>query len=432
MQPAAAATRVRKNVPAQRRFWFLTILLLGLAVRVFLFNYRHDYRNIEHAEMAQIAHSLVTHGTFSDPFGGPTGPTAHEMPLYPMFLALLERVAGSEVRAQYLLELCASLASSLQYAMLPLLAIEIGLPLMAGAIAGLLGAALPLHYWLETKGSWDAPFTALCLAWITWRVLTYLNSGVFTPRRAIWLGLIGGVGTLLTTSVLPVVVGFIAILLIRVHEQGRTLYPALLAALLAAAMLALVLSPWVVRNTLVFGKLIPFRSNLGMELDLFNHDGAKPDLSENIASDYYRQNHPLFSAAARKHIQQVGEVEYGRERMTKAKAWISTHASRFVWLSVQRVMYFWFPLADRWWQTVLTLGVRILAFAGLALLWRHNKWLGILFAWLWFAFSAVYYLVAIDVPRHAYPLWWSQVLLACYILTFAWAKMKQTGASIGH
>jgi hypothetical protein len=91
------------------RFWLsmVAIFLIGFAIRVLLLSFLH-FRPIEHVEPINLAISLVEKGDYADPFGGPTGPSAHCMPLHPLPSALLIRIFGVGLRGElcFLVGLC--------------------------------------------------------------------------------------------------------------------------------------------------------------------------------------------------------------------------------------------------------------------------------------------------------------------------------------
>ena len=81
---------------------------------------------------------------------------------------------GAGERGELVKELSASAVSALVWALLPVAGSVFGLPPMVGFLAGLAGAALPLKLSVETKGDWEAPYSALatlstaCLTRLLW------------------------------------------------------------------------------------------------------------------------------------------------------------------------------------------------------------------------------------------------------------------------
>src|SRR5579884_4488533 len=91
------------------------------------------------------------------------GPTAHCAPLHPLFLSLLFRIFGTGAQGQMAMAVAASVASALAFALLPAVAAECDLPQREGVLAGLAGSLLPVNFWNQTSGAFDAPYAAAAL-----------------------------------------------------------------------------------------------------------------------------------------------------------------------------------------------------------------------------------------------------------------------------
>ena len=92
-------------------------------------------------EMLEAAKTLAATGRLADPFGEPTGPTAHLAPVYPALLAAEFRLFGSE--SPWPPRVTAALACGLVAALLPAVARRMGLGRRTGLLAGLLFALAP-------------------------------------------------------------------------------------------------------------------------------------------------------------------------------------------------------------------------------------------------------------------------------------------------
>src|SRR5208282_431495 len=95
-------------------------------------------------------------------------------------------------------------------------------------------------------------------------------------------------------------------------------------------------------------------------------------------------------------VQQMGEVEYNRERMTEAISWMKANPETFVDLSVQRFAAFWFPknsvsagngIILRPWVLA---GFTLLSIPGLFFMWRNAR-VSSYVAGLWLLFFPVIY-----------------------------------------
>ncbi|RZM14223.1 MAG: hypothetical protein EOP67_64645, partial [Sphingomonas sp.] len=118
----------------------------------------------------------------------------------------------------------------------------------------------------------------------------------------------------------------------------------------AAVVLALVLAPWTIRNYEAFGRIIPLRSNMGMELALANHPAAvgNRDL-KTVLLDRLREIHPQESQRAFDTMQAMGGERVYADRLgAEAKAWIAAHPAQFAALCVRHGVQFYFPPAWQW------------------------------------------------------------------------------------
>lgn len=172
-------------------------------------------------------------------------PSAFRPPLYPLFLAGMIRVAGRHAFAivRFLQLVCGVIAVLL----LARLASRILGP-TAGRLSLLVGLFLPTVVFFPTvlmTETFAILFTALFLVLV-------LEPGVtFGVRRAAWIGFVVGIAALLRFNMGAL--GMVAIWAVVRKVGWRRAIPPLAA--MAAVFLA-VLAPWLVRNTVVFGRPI--------------------------------------------------------------------------------------------------------------------------------------------------------------------------------
>ena len=208
-------------------------------------------------EYFNIARSLVRGEGFAHPFDRPTGLTAWQPPVLPGILAgLLWACGGSRTRVT-------AVVVVLQVGVL----IGTGLLVLALArrttsrlgpwpVAALCFAGLLCHFTLCFQSTHDY--------WLVLLAVDLLLAGLCLCRplgsrtAAAGWGLFGGLCVLIN----PVVGTAWAVLSLWAGVQSRT-WSRLVVAALAAL---LTLTPWTVRNYLVFGRFIPVKSNLAYEL----------------------------------------------------------------------------------------------------------------------------------------------------------------------
>ncbi len=361
---------------------------------VFLLRYYQTDLDVE-SEVFHVAGQFARDFSFANPYICPTGPTAHAPPAFPMLLGLIFRLFSPGVVRQLVLCLAGSAVSSATYAFLPWLAINLGWQRRVGVIAGLFGAVVPLFFWIEARGIWDAPYTALFLV-LGVGVSAVLNADQPVVRFA-RAGAVWGIGFWFAPSLLPV------FLVCAAGVFGRCL-PGLRALVLTAvfgACAVILVSPWIARNYVQFHRIFWMRDNFGLELHTSNNAEARPVEVENREHTNSFRVHPNGRLEACLQVQRVGEISYFQEQQREAMAWIRSNPERFVHLSSDRAWYFWFvPLASplkRVGSAVLT----VLCFAGIALCWKQYG-ARLLLAVLLF-YSGIYYFIQMD-PRFRYPI----------------------------
>jgi hypothetical protein len=242
------------------------------------------------SEYFHIAKALVAGRGFADPFDRPTGPTAWMPPLLPAVLAGLLWLCGGDKGAVafavvFLQELVLVGTGALVVALVRRTCGRVG----PGVAAAVFILALVWHFRLAFQ------FTHDC--WLVLLALNLLIAGLAWGRplgsawRAAGWGAFGGLCALASP-----VVGFTwAVLSAVTAWRGRVRARAGLALLVAG----LVVAPWVGRNYLVFGRLIPVKSNLAFELyqsQCLQSDGVlevssirtHPDTGENDERQEYR------------------------------------------------------------------------------------------------------------------------------------------------
>jgi hypothetical protein len=340
-------------------------------------------------ESIALARSLVTHGTYSDPFGAPTGPSAHTGPVFPAFLAAHLWVFGDGPRALIALLFFACAAAALHAVLL----FEICSRIFANGTAGWIAAGISCLVFPVVPHE-ETPYTACAILGFV-----LLSRG----GRGLYAGALAGLLALLSQATLAFTV---PLLLYRACQRrsGRWLG----AALVALAALCL---PWTLRNYAALGQPILIRDNLGMELYVANSDLAARGSS-------YMAMHPWGNPRELDAVRQMGEVAYNRDRLGTALRWIRNHPRTFLGLTAKRCLGYWFPANPA--LRVLT----ILGLAGLPLAFRRMA--PELIAAL-VLFPAVYYLVQAQTGSYRYPVLWASIIPAGVFLTAVASRLLRRG-----
>ncbi len=263
------------------------------------------------AEYFNIAKAIVTGRGFADPFREQTGPTAWMPPILPAIEAGLLWMAGGDkdVVIAGIVFLQAFALAFTGWLVLATAAPVTRLPPVVGRAvtsAVFLAAVLVnFHLWFQ--------FTHDC--WLVLLAVDGLLIGLmwFRPleswKSAFGWGVYGGI-----TALVSPVVGFVWGVLsfaLAVRASGR-FRSRLALALLAAG---LVLTPWTVRNYLVFGRLIPVKSNLAYEL--YQSQCLQP--TGLIQASTFK-THPVANLqGSRREYKRLGEIAFLDEKAAESR-----------------------------------------------------------------------------------------------------------------
>lgn len=335
-------------------------------------------------EAGRIARALVLGQGYSNPFNGPSGPTAWLPPLYPLLMALSFKVFGLYTNAAALfLLLCNSLFSALiapaVYEIAARCFDAYGLARRNARVAepvalwsAWLWASYPAALQYAIHWLWEMSLSTCLFAWtlvfalrlrgIGERLRIALDSdlnagpesvppGSWTetawlpqpgaPRR--WLrwsvfGLLWGLLALSNASLLPCLPATVVWIIwpqLRALRQGpRVILRPMAGAALAILVFAVVMAPWVIRNERTLHAFVPTRSNFGVELyesSLPSHD-ALP----------WGTAMPLWSGDIEfvRYVR-LGEIEYAKVRGEEAKARLRANPGQFWRWTLDRFLYFW-------------------------------------------------------------------------------------------
>src|SRR5271165_4086231 len=309
--------------------WSLLIFALTLIVHFSFYRLTGVDRTFEFNEMEKIARSLAEGNVFGNPYALPTGPTAHHAPIYPFLLSLVFRMFGYGPDARLIQAFINITFVAAQMALLPYLSRIAQLPLSVGVVAGLVAALVPSRVLKETR--FESCISGLAAVLFVMLVLRWLRKEHPSTRESIMAGFLAGICILATPPLLLVKLALVASwFLRRLRRQVIILAVACCAALL----------PWTIRNFVELGGFVPLRSNYPLELSVSNEDDSHAESVANFGNPIFR--HPSTNTAEAIRVQQLGELQYNRERAREARTWIVSHPRRFLSLTARRFVYFWF------------------------------------------------------------------------------------------
>jgi hypothetical protein len=373
-------------------------LVIRLVVMGFLYqeqldperdHWRFGYEN------ARLARSIVEGHGLSSPLFADTGPSAWMTPVYPYFIACVFKVFGiySTTSAFVLLSIQALISA---LTCLPIFYLARKLFGERVALwAGWAWVLFPYGVYFPVERIWGAWLSTLLVT------ILFLSSLYLENSTRLWhwigYGALWGFAALnepLVMAAWPFMVGWSCY---RLHRQKLRWAVPLLATVLA---LIVVVTPWFIRNYSVFGRVIPFRDTLGLELQVGNHG----DLSH--WHPYW--SGPWHNPEEWQAFADLGEVRYMEREKQRGLAFIRSHPGWFAFATVRRFGYIWTgfwsfdkqylsgePLdpANVFMCTTLT----VLMLLGLRRVWRKDYALAVYFALILFFFPLPFYLTHPEV-----------------------------------
>jgi 4-amino-4-deoxy-L-arabinose transferase-like glycosyltransferase len=368
------------------------MVLVALAVRlaVIPFTY-HEWMDpfvLEHWAFGLIARSIASGHGFGSPFAK-TGSSALLPPVYSYLLAGIFKIFGIETRTSILAALSLnSVFSALTCVPVFLLARQ-AFGQRVAKWAGWGWAFSPYGVYYGADWAWSTCLVTLelcCLFLFAWRL-----EDSASKRDWILFGALCGVAALtepVTLAVLP----FLGIYtLYRRYRLARPWKAQMIAVALAGVV---TLSPWIVRNYMLFHRFIPVRSGYGLELYIGNNGYSQHWVNRTL--------HPNHSDVELSEYERVGEIAYMDHKLQQGKDYIRSHPAWFAWMTFRRIAYMWtgywsFDLAYLQDEPLdppnifVNTTMSILGLWGLWRAWQRDPALAMRFAIVLFFFPLTYY-----------------------------------------
>jgi 4-amino-4-deoxy-L-arabinose transferase-like glycosyltransferase len=275
-------------------------------------------------EMGRVARSLVNGDGFSSPLPLPTGPTAIVGPGYPLLLALVFKVFGIYSTASAVaIRIIQCLFSSLTCLFIYLGGRD-SVGESSGKIAALAWSVFPLNIFFTVTKVWETSITAFLVALLFWLMLRLPSSLSIT--RWTMTGALLGIAALVNTSLVVLIVPFGVSALWR--NRLRAFLPALAGAITCLALV----SPWIIRNHMQFGKFM-LRSNFPLEFRVGNNELSYGQKVESL--------HPSNTPSINRHWQSIGESRFMAEEQESNARFLGSHLSWFVRDTLNRIVNYW-------------------------------------------------------------------------------------------
>jgi hypothetical protein len=246
---------------------------------------------------------------------------------YPAFLALTFYLFGPTLLVGQYANLVLSLLSLL---LIYLLARKFTRNEYTARISVLLLALYPNYF----------AYTSLTLSEIYFSFLLLLGVYLFITLRGSWRILSVGIVFGLAALTKPQFVFIPAVLVgMAMLERHRAIgfSQSIVTGLLIYAVMAAILIPWAVRNTLLFGEVVLISTNSGVTLLTGNNPSARGSLSE---------HDPMVQA---RRFSVADQVAADKRAKALAFEWISNNPERFLQLIPLKVFHLWFMDGEAEW-----------------------------------------------------------------------------------
>jgi 4-amino-4-deoxy-L-arabinose transferase-like glycosyltransferase len=360
-------------------------------------------------EMGRVGRSIALGQGFSNPYGGNTGPSAWEPPLYPYLIGGVFKIFGiySNASAWVLLSIN-SVFASLTTIPIYLIAHRTFGPRVALWSARAWAFNPYVWYW-SIHWIWDTTFTPLMLALIFFVSLEMER----------WPGLRGWVifGALWAAGALanPAMLSFLPFCGLWIWwRRYRCGLPSFPGVVLSSFVFFLVLSPWLVRNYKVFGRFVFIRDDFGLQFRLGNNKLADGMLIATLQPNLNKLEFEKFEG--------LGEIAYEADCRRLAFEWIRAHPGRFAIISMKRFFYYWNDVprptdsVAPWdFRSSLFLASSVLAIWGVGRALRQKRPGAWLFGGLVLTYPTVYYFV-FPHARYRHPIEPELIILAVFLL----------------
>jgi 4-amino-4-deoxy-L-arabinose transferase-like glycosyltransferase len=424
MPVLAAESSPKSEFPAgapEYRNLYLLLFAFGFLLRFGFVLWKKTYVGSVHSnnpfgvEICSIASHIVQGKGFSSPFIADTGPTAWVAPVYPYFVALVFRLFGlySAGSAIVILGIQCILAAATGITIHALGRRTFGPPM--GFFAAWIWTLSPIFFRWPVSWIWDFAASAFLLAVVFIITLDVAEKN----SRKHWL-LLGALWALIALTN-PALLSLMPFTLLYAAFVNYRAYRSWLASLvLSCVLFGALVSPWLIRNALVFHRPVFFRSNFWFEFHLGNYH-----FSNGMG---YAGKHPTANPAEFKKYAALGEMGYIDYYKQDSLRFVHEYPSEFRDLTLHRAWWFWdgTPLhyqGNEWWKPWKFWPLSLLGWLGLlfTLTRRPRGWL--LYAAALIVYPLPYYFVY-PVAKYRYAIEPALLLLSVYLVSVLWGEVR--------
>lgn len=296
-----------------------------------------------------------------------------------------------------------------------------------GAASAWFWAFLPDGVFYSVIWTWDTALAGLCMTLLfaaTLQIRGRTKLSWWVGYGALW-----AFGAMVNPSVLSML-PFLALWALWPLRQQLAVAAKL--ALASGVIFVAGITPWTVRNYVVFHKFIPLRSNFGLELWLSN----SPQVPDTFAGYLHPTDNPEEAA---KYVRMT-EIPYMEEKQSEALAFMRTHPLDTLRFFFRRFEDNWIGMwdapADMWrymppfmkltliWNCLFSL----LSFAGALLVHRLRNEYALPFTLFMLFFPVVFY-VTHTSGRYRYPMDPIMGLLTVFAIAYPLSLMAKRASA---
>jgi 4-amino-4-deoxy-L-arabinose transferase-like glycosyltransferase len=414
---------IRDRLGAVPVLWWMVLIGLTLRVAVIPFDTLEDLMDSQHIhawEQGNVARALVTGHGFGSPFVS-SQTSAIMPPVYPVIVAGLFRLFGVHTaHSIFAVHAFDCLINALACVPIYLVARR-SFGSRVAHWAAWAWVFFPYGIYFAAAWAWS---THLLLNALLWLVFVAQKIEVSSELR-LWaaFGLLAGCAGLIEPSILVVVPFLMLLAAARLAGHAQ---PWLMQSILAGLCVAATISPWLIRDALLFHRFIPMRDSMGLELWMGNNGYTLRWTSDPL--------HPLHNGAELASYDRMGELAYMDHKAAEARGWIRAHPAGYATLCLRRAVYLW---TGYWsfdpaylaleptdpFNIPFATGLTLLALAGLAIAWKQRKSEAVRYGSILFLFPMVYYFSHPE-PYHMRTLDPLLVILGCNAVS-AWRDRAQ-------
>lgn len=299
---------------------WLFVVITAVFLRLLLFSVialtnQENFLQPDSGGYMALAENLNRHGVFSSASEAPYAPEYNRTPVYPAFLALL-KTAGLGVKGIVIAQLILSVAGIML--VMYLCSTVLGLSKLSAAVAGLIIASDIPSIVLVNSLLTETLFTFLLATAVITLILFYKKK---TFKHLVVSGLFFGLCSLCRPSAVFLPLFAAAALVFALWNEKKK---ALAGALILMAVYAMTVSPWLMRNKLLFGG--PFLSTISYDNLLFVQGGGVRSVTDAISLEEAKNRIALeYEAKYAEELKTAGLLASKRLEGEMAKDIILAH-----------------------------------------------------------------------------------------------------------